>query len=288
MRAFLDGYSAVGLQDSYDPEAVEKLILKSLRWEQPAKDLLAGAQRCLSEALTTAITKCLHAYTKTPFYTAVQRSVKDFVVERVECYQAHAGMLLKHEQHQPSSLDTEAIRSAQITVKEELEDARFKARAKTYLEMQAKNNGKTDGKTDGKTVDTAQLLASAKDKQTLSTLLGPDSAEREIDVMSRIRGYYSVASIRFADNLYRAVEVELFEALKVGLKQHLDRDILYRQPNVQDHCAELLAEDPVRERRRIHLKQERTHLQAASQMLDDLAQRYGAGVPDVDEDEVMC
>lgn len=267
IRSWLDRYTPAGLQGNFDPEAMDDLILECFnKWDKPASDLLIATKQALLAALTETTHRCLLGYEKTELFSVLERTVQHFVTNKFEQYEQSMSMFLKYEKHKPSTMDRQAETTVKVAALQDLKEHRFRARTEKVLEARAEATSKPPAEIE-------QALKNPRDRQDMERCLGIDPFQREIEVMSGIRAYYTVASSRYTDNVYRAMEVDVFEELR-KVKDTLSKEVLFCEENVYDRSIQLLAEDPERERRRTMLKQEKARLEEARQMLDALVEKH--------------
>ncbi|EOD44506.1 putative dynamin family protein [Neofusicoccum parvum UCRNP2] len=177
---------------------------------------------------------------------------------------------LRLERHKPMTENRVALESNEKKELEIFQNARILARTTAYFdELDA---------TTQKQTSRVERQRKANDVSFRSQL-GPDPFAREVEAMSKIRGYYNLASMRYVDAVVMGIQVELFEKLKEGLRNELTTVLGIAGENVQDTCARLLAEDPARELRRRALKADKEKLVAALNCLQELDQKYQQGMP---------
>ncbi|KAF2097762.1 hypothetical protein NA57DRAFT_40341 [Rhizodiscina lignyota] len=284
VKKVLELFSVSGRPGTFDPEAVDHLILKGLQhWGSPTEQLKIHTRVHLVKALKVALDRAFGKHKDTQLFALVQDIVFTFLDQRLVKHQEISEMFLEHEHHQPSTENHDGLEHARLAMLSEIESYRFTHRARKLLMAEATQAGKT-------ITEEEFELKFNKDQKRLKDVLGADPAQREIDVMAEIRGYYNVASMRFVDNICRSMDVEVFEHLKEKLRAVLDREVLFVDGmHVQERCVLLLAEDPEREKRRGELKIEKSNLLEAKTVLGKLQEKFSTDpIRQVDWDQAMC
>ncbi|OMP86625.1 Interferon-induced GTP-binding protein Mx [Diplodia seriata] len=268
----LNDKSSSDIPGEIDPKALNFLRLKTLEgWEHPTKDFLDGLHTALRSSINQALDDTLRAWKTTELSRETARLSECFLeVAFSEQRDRAVPRALKLERYKPV---TENAMALEYNEKQELEvflNARIQARTGIYFDELDASTGKQTSKT--------ERQRKANDLH-FRNVLGPDPFSREVEAMSKVRGYYNVASMRYVDAVVMGIQAELFEKLKEGLRDELITVLEIFGPNNQDTCARLLAEDPAREMRRRALKADKEKLVAALDCLQELDQKYQQGVP---------
>jgi hypothetical protein len=280
----LDEYSASGLPDQIEPKAVDRLILLTLEnWPHPLENLLKSLDTILRKALTATLRETTHKWSTTILPREINRICQQ------EFLDAHIGDLrdnsatraLRLEQRKPITEDERTMKRYEEEELEVFQAARFKARTEAYFDQQDRVTGKESSPEE-------RARKRRTDLDGLKTKIGPDPYDREVKVMSRIRAYYQIASIRFVDHIRQSVEAELFDKFRNGLYEDLAeglgvtqadckfscQDVFQQKLNTHslghDHCSKLLEDDEARGERRIALKDKKVRLERAHARLQAL------------------
>lgn len=103
--------------------------------------------------------------------------------------------------------------------------------------------------------------------------IGEDPYDPEIQVMSRIRGYYHLAAGAFADNISKQSQFDVLEELRARLHS----GVLQKKLGIDGDVAEcvktsnvLLSEEPERELKRNELEGEKTKFEKAMALLNEI------------------
>lgn len=106
----------------------------------------------------------------------------------------------------------------------------------------------------------------ASDANWVATTLGKDDYQREVDALATPMAYYKVTTKSLVDNIARLFENGLMSSFQALVFDKLTKDL---RATDTEYCAQLLAEDPEREKQRAELVAEKTKLEVA------LAELYG-------------
>ncbi|KAF4312831.1 hypothetical protein GTA08_BOTSDO12006 [Botryosphaeria dothidea] len=272
IKKTLDDLSTSDIPGEIDPKAVSYLRVKTMQnWEVPTKAFLDGLNVSLNNAINQALDDTLRAWKTTELSRKTAKIAQSFLkVGFKEQQDIFVPRALRIERYKPM---TENAAALEVNEKKELEvfqNARIQARTNVYFDELDASTGKPTPRT--------ERQKKANDVNFRSQL-GPDPYSREVEAMSKIRGYYNVASMRYVDAVVMGIQAELFEKLKKELRDELITVLGVTGENNQDVCARLLAEDPAREMRRRALKVDKDKLVAALICLQELDQKYQQGIP---------
>ena len=197
----------------------------------------------------------------TPFPEAVYTAISDcfnatYSAHRDSCMQA-----VQAEKHKPYTCNGEILkfyREKQLTY---LRQQREKARQRAYVNFKERSVGKQ--LSNGAERDKKGALVTIKD-------LGEDPRDAEIQVMSRIRGYYHLAAGTLADNIGKKSQWEIFE----GFRQQVDGALVSglgldgNDTECVANARMLLTENPEREKKRQDLLTEEAKMTRALALLE--------------------
>lgn len=269
----LNEKSSSDIPGEIDPKALNYLRLKTLEaWKHPTKDFLEGLRSALRDTLYQALDDTLAKWRTTELSRETSRLSENFLDSAfIEQRDRAVPRALKLELYKPITENAVALEYNEKQELEVFQNARIQARTNLYFDALDATTGKTTSKT--------ERQRRTNDLNFRYTVLGPDPFAREVEAMSKIRGYYNIASMRYVDTVVMGIQAELFERMKEGLKDELINALGIFAEDNQDTCARLLAEDPAREMRRRGLKADREKLVAALDCLQELDQKYQGGTP---------
>lgn len=225
IRSQLDDYSASGRPGGIDPGAVDMMILATLsNWAVPMNQLFDNIEKKLHSALQQTLDECISGWRTTELYRQLSALSSEFLADQMKHQrEIHALRTLHLETHKPLTEDSEALELYTSRELEILQTARFKARADSYFNEQDAMTSKTTSPED-------RTRKTQTDKE-LRNKIGTDTYQREVEVMSTIRGYYTIAASRFVDNICQSVESDLFDHFHNSLRNELEEGLGIRGAN---------------------------------------------------------
>ncbi|KAF2136013.1 uncharacterized protein K452DRAFT_303099 [Aplosporella prunicola CBS 121167] len=271
IRSTLNDLSTSDIPGDIDPKAVNHMRLETLKnWDQPMAAFLDGVLEAIRDTIKKALDATLQAWNTTELYTKTKQLSEDFVQDIThQLHNVYAPRALRLERCKPMTENFASLKSNEEKELEIFQEARWKARTEAYFNNQDRVTGKTTQPADRqkKMVD-----------EHFRKSLGPDPFAREVEAMSKIRGYYTIASTRFVDHLCQSFQADVFEVLRCNLHDELVASLeIYKDDGVktpQKTCMELLEEDEDRAARRRVLNADREKLDAALKCLQELDEKY--------------
>lgn len=267
IRETLEQRSRALVPGEMDPRAVDHLRSLCLRgWHQPLEAFLNDAGTLIGNKLQQLLEESYSKWINTDFFRNSRRIVSDFVERIISIQRNHAERALRLEQYKPYTMNDEFIKMVQDETLTQIRLARYKKRAIEHL---IKHEAST--RKDGTPISEEMYKKRIETDAKLRNDVGPDPFALEVEVMAKIRAYYRLALLRFLDTVVQGFNFEVLEACKAELPQQLHAGLeLDAALDVHARCARLLAEDPARKERRVHLKREKEKLVKAQEWLADL------------------
>ncbi|KAL1304091.1 hypothetical protein AAFC00_000526 [Neodothiora populina] len=262
IRSTLENLTMSDIPGEIDPRAVDHLRSECLTgWKGPMDKFLHDIAIILKDKLGQVFHETCGKWSATEFYRETKKMVDSFIDVTMSEERAHACRALQLELFKPLTLNNEDIDKKQKEELERIEAVRYRKRAIEYLDRTEQRTGRiTSG---------ADRSKKIQNDKTLRMSLGADVFQKEIEVMSRVCGYYRVAMFRFLDRVVQETQHGL-EQCRSGLHQQLLLGLEIGNENAHEHCTRLLLEDPLREAQRIALKNERQKLVEAQERLSRL------------------
>ncbi|KAJ9655554.1 hypothetical protein H2201_008779 [Coniosporium apollinis] len=127
------------------------------------------------------------------------------------------------EHYRPFTMDEELLERYRAEHLDEIQEARYKVRARAYLDKQG-----------------ARETISG---ERLRKAIGADPYQREVNVMAKIIAYYRIASARFIDHVCMSVRAELSECSSAVTEEVRSQNLQVNGDEVQARFVRLLAED---------------------------------------------
>ncbi|KAF2669957.1 hypothetical protein BT63DRAFT_226521 [Microthyrium microscopicum] len=171
----------------------------------------------------------------------------------------------------------------QLTVKEltTIEKARYEQRARQLYQAEHPDWDTEFG------LDDKQRKEIESEKFRVK--IGADPYDREIEVMAKVKAYYSIAATRFVENVILMVEADLLGGLP-ALKDRIEEELGVKDPdNIanKSHWELMLAQDPTKVQERQKLVAQHKFLTNAMKELEALEEehdRSGSVMPDMRRD----
>ncbi|PYH92699.1 hypothetical protein BO71DRAFT_431664 [Aspergillus ellipticus CBS 707.79] len=250
-----DSYRA-GLPDQTDPKAIEIMNQMSVKhWGDPLATFLTATHTLVRNMLEKQLHDVFIQYHQTSLYRELRRIIKQYMhdlrIEHVE----HAQENFNIERNKPFTMAISSLEQATRTAHQFLYSHRKMARCGLYLDSRGKFP-KGDPRRD------AEL------RKLTDADLGPDKFTQELKMMATTRGYYDVASSRFIDSICQGVHTKLFAKCREELISVIEKELRIFDDNALERCLELMAEDPERQRRRLHLLREKEKITKAQEWLN--------------------
>lgn len=263
------------------------MILQTLsNWHEPIQTLLAGLNSKLDDALGQTLTETTSMWQTTDLHREIGAAVQRFKDEQTQLQSKGFQFALRLERRKPMTKDEDAMKQRYLAEIEVLEEKRYAARVKTYVEENEGFAAKITG-LDGDSpfaMDVREKLdkrvqAASKDEK-ICTKLGPDPFDREIKSFAQVRAYYDIAASRFIDTICSYVEADLFPTLEANMLQELREKLGLNQDAeaCKETCQRLLEEDPGRARQRRDLQKKKRMLEQASERLTKMNRDMMAGL----------
>lgn len=265
------------------PKAIEILISRSITgWNEPLKYLFDSVTSLLTDKVSTTLNLHLALWEKTELFQVVKSASAEFMLAASARLHRKLAKILNYELAHPLTLNEGALDYHQQHELRVFEAARREFRGGLMIDEQEAITGKF-------TEDSDRVR---KLEKLTPEMLKPDPWQREVEVMSRVRGYYSVAAIRLVDHVYQIVQAELFEHCSTNLPVALEEALGIHKTDGEwlskfdricqltassaafENCVRLLSEDPGRERKRCELNAELEKLTQAKQRLEDLCVKH--------------
>ncbi|KAF2765911.1 P-loop containing nucleoside triphosphate hydrolase protein [Teratosphaeria nubilosa] len=257
VRELIDSDGSRSLAVTVDPKVLDQLITFAQQpWSGIVEAIIHTITEILASTLGDSVQATLADRLKSKLYERTLGIVKAFVDSLLAEQNAAIMHILEKELHAHVThnpfLQTETSR-----LEAKLEEKRLDERLNEYFDpLAAKGSNKVP----------SSLEARRKHKDELN-LKSPDEYSREVKSMAYPMAYYTLAARRMVDNVAMQLECELIHPIERGILGQLREGLDARD---EAKCVELLAEDPVRERERLGLLEERGHLLEAVESLRGL------------------
>ena len=254
-----------GVPGSINAKVTDRLILESLnKWDEALAGTLKEADHTISLLIQQSIDNALKNLHLTDLYRRTKEELSAFLAGLMHTEDDKLHNLLACEQEKAivTHSNWTTLRNARL---HDLQSQRNLQRVNEHFDTLEAATAITSSK--AKTTPTEKRAEKAKDAAWLSQTLGADEYATEIDCLATIMCYYENAAMCFVNAAAKSIEHGVLRPLRSDVAGTL-RDGLAADDPVA--CAQLLAEDPARERERIALQSEREKLEEAMVSVGEL------------------
>ncbi|SLM36997.1 P-loop containing nucleoside triphosphate hydrolase [Lasallia pustulata] len=263
IRDIVQDAFVAGIPNQVHPKAIERMCTMSVQhWDKPLAEFLRLTGDMVLVVLTDGLDKVFGKWKQTKLYAEAGAIIDAFVAKALTEQRTAAQRSLMLEMSKPMTLNSEAQSVACGDALAKLEEARWEVRSTIWADEQERKSGRSasgQGKHD-------------KGAKAIEAQIGPDPFNQEIRTMAIVRGYYTCAFSRFVDTVCQGIQAELFVTCRNDIFQELQDRLGIMEPDANQRCAVLLAQDPQVEIRRAQLKKEKGTLAKAKEWLDRLSE----------------
>ncbi|KAI9652011.1 MAG: hypothetical protein M1831_007252 [Alyxoria varia] len=261
IRQTVKEISRSGRPSTTDPRAEDYLIQESTKeWREPLIDFMENMSQHLNRSVEGILEGLLNVWESTALPGEFHRVVQKELKIMVDWHKENSDRILHAEQLKPFTRNEALLAFCTKEQQTNLAHMRHKARCKFYLQEKEGANGRF---TQGPEREKKLQAITEKD-------LGEDPYKAEMEVMAHIRGYYSLASAEFLDNICKSMRFEVFERARLQLGDNLANELNIYADNGFQVCKRLLTEDPEREEMRESLHREKAKLMSAKTVLENM------------------
>ncbi|KAI6801187.1 P-loop containing nucleoside triphosphate hydrolase protein [Hortaea werneckii] len=260
VKDMFDFGSTTCLPDQIDPRVTESLIKQFLQdWRRLVEELLVRIYRLLADKLQACIYEVLPARQSTQLLRDISGILESLVKDLVTQQKERIAYLVNCEMHKPITYNNKLLATETAAQKNRLEQLRHIERVNEYYDtLESKGAAR---------IPYGEERKRKFEDQTLRSQLGPDCYNREVDALATPLAYYDIASLRLLDTIASHLEFGLMYGLETRLRDALRTGLKVTE---EQHCLELLAEDPERENLGLRLTAEKEKLVMAMKDLDGL------------------
>ncbi|KAI7087184.1 P-loop containing nucleoside triphosphate hydrolase protein [Hortaea werneckii] len=260
VKDMFDFGSTTCLPDQIDPRVTESLIKQFLQdWRRFVEELLVRTYRLLADKLQACIYEALPARQSTQLLRDISGILESLVKDLLTQQKERLGYLVDCEMHKPITYNNKLLATETTAQKNRLGQLRHIERVNEHYDtLESKGAAR---------IPHGEERKKKLEDQTLRSQLGPDCFSREVDALATPLAYYDIASLRLVDTIASHLEFGLMYGLETKLRDALRTGLKVTE---EQHCLELLAEDPERENLRLRLTAEKEKLVMAMKDLDGL------------------
>ena len=254
-----------GVPGSINAKVTDRLILESLNnWNDALNGTLKEANHTISNLIQQSIDNALKNLHLTDLYRRTKEELVAFLAGLMHTENDKLHNLLACEQEKAivTHSNWTTLRNARL---HDLQSQRNLQRVNEHFDTFDAALANTSSK--AKPTPAEKRAEKAKDTTWLTQTLGADEYATEIDCLATIICYYENAAMCFVNTAAKSIEHGVLRPLRSDVAQTLCDGLNAGDPAV---CAQLLAEDPARERERIALQGEKEKLEKAMVSVGEL------------------
>ncbi|PWW77924.1 P-loop containing nucleoside triphosphate hydrolase protein [Tuber magnatum] len=281
IRHIIESTATARIPGQVDPTAITNLIRQSINlWSPVVHEFLNNCGGLMNRQVHYCFTFIFKEYQKSPIFQGVYEILNTLVQENFDNQKTVIERLWRLEREQISTLNEDyqtfmANHYEKVSErrKRNLEDQRKLAAANAAAEAALNEDNNPTGAPGGGGGSTPSPRKKRNPTTALPTAMldnSPDPYRKEIEVLAQVRAYNEVAQKRFVDNVYMSIQGELVNGFRRNVLDALQNGLGLNGPDVSELCAQLLVEDPLKDRRRRELQSRREQLDKAMEELSRL------------------
>lgn len=252
------GQSTPEVSKNYAIQAIKRALPKA------TTTVLNQVQELFTKMLLSTIDEVLATRQSTELFGHITKITQELLMDLVEETRQFISRLVKAELSRPITY-SEQISERIEAQKGELRKRRAATRVREHFEVLESENGMR------KVPTIPEQEKKAADPEWIKSQIGTDSYSREVAGLALPLAYYEMVTASFVDLVAKQVEYGIITRYQNDLNKALV-DCL--KVNDSEYCAQLLAEEPQRERERIALQNEQSRLERALNELRGLRSAY--------------
>ncbi|KAF7544453.1 hypothetical protein G7Z17_g9938 [Cylindrodendrum hubeiense] len=252
VRDEIKAKTRAGMPDIITEEVYNDLCREAIKpWDGPMKAFLDQIMRLLHNLLEAALKKSFDRLNKRLIYQESRKLLRGYLDERRKETLTALAVVYRLETFGLFTINREAFYRCRAA--EEILLSRYRH------EMRMKAHGYSDGRApDAWEGLTEEKRAQDRKRREADIIkIGPDPFERELEVISYVRGYYRLAALRFADSVALHITNGMIPEIQRQLPYYLDEKLGLRGPDASRVYEHLMEEDEATATKRETLKGER-------------------------------
>ncbi|KAF5670211.1 hypothetical protein FHETE_4583 [Fusarium heterosporum] len=279
VRDEIKSKTRAGVPDIITEEVYDDMCREAMKpWSGPMKAFLDQVMKLLSEMLEKALSVSFARLDKRLIYRECQKILSGYLEDRRRETFSALDLVYRLETHGLFTVNQEAFRGYQK------DEQILLTRYRHQMRMQAAGYGDGRPPIPWESLTEEKRAADEKRRESELTKLGPDSFERELEVVAYVRGYYRLAALRFADAIALHITNGMIPHIQRQLPFHLDRALGLAGADAKSVYERLMEEDPTTAAKRGSLRTEREKFARALQSIEEL-ERGSGGSTTISEEE---
>ncbi|KAM0563773.1 hypothetical protein ACHAPJ_001506 [Fusarium lateritium] len=278
VRDEIKAKTRAGVPDIITEEVYNDMCREAIEpWAGPMKAFLNQVMNLLNEMLDKALANSFARLNKRLIYRECKKILTDYLEERRRETIGALELVYRLETYGLFTVNQEAFRRYQK------DEQVLLTRYRHQMRMQAAGYGDGRPPVPWESLTEEKRALDDKRRETELGKLGPDSFERELEVVAYVRGYYRLAALRFADAVALHITNGMIPYIQRNLPYHLDRKLGLAGADAASVYERLMEEDPTTAAKRGQLRGEREKFVRALDSIGELER--GAGSSTISEEE---
>jgi hypothetical protein len=246
-------------------------------WDGPMKAFLNEVMNLLSTMLESALEVSFARLNKRLIYKECRKILTEYLDERRHETLGALDVVYRLETYGLFTVNQEAFRRYQK------DEQILLTRYRHQMRMLAAGYGDGRPPVPWESLTDEKRIQDERRREADLAKLGPDSFERELEVVAYVRGYYRLAALRFADAVALHITNGMIPHIQRHLPYHLDRKLGLGGHDSTSVYERLMAEDSATATRRETLRGEREKFAKALSSIEEL--EAGAGSRGLSEEQ---
>jgi hypothetical protein len=254
-----------GMPDHIPEDVYQSLVLQSMKpWKEPMLVFLKETMTRLSSELRQALNESFDALKKRIVFDESKTHLRSFLEAHHDRAKRDMLQVYSDETRQLLTFNAEAFKQYRQ------EDHLLLTRFRHKVRMETKGLLPPKPLEEWHRMTEAKRREDTKRREEEMVKIGPDQFEREVEVVSYVRGYYRLAALRFVDSIAQCIICRMIPSIKDEVSFYLDRQLgLMCNPDASVY-ERLMEEDPRIASRRESLKMEKVKFERALASIDAL------------------
>ncbi|RMJ16259.1 hypothetical protein CDV36_004089 [Fusarium kuroshium] len=278
VRDEIKAKTRAGVPDIITEEVYNDMCREAIQpWDGPMKAFLNEVMNLLSTMLESALELSFARLNKRLIYKECRKILTEYLDERRHETLGALEMVYRLETYGLFTVNQEAFRRYQK------DEQILLTRYRHQMRMLAAGYGDGRPPVPWESLTDEKRVQDDRRREADLAKLGPDSFERELEVVAYVRGYYRLAALRFADAVALHITNGMIPHIQRHLPYHLDRKLGLGGNDSTSVYERLMAEDSATATRRETLRGEREKFAKALSSIEEL--EAGAGSRGLSEEQ---
>ncbi|KAF5025771.1 hypothetical protein F66182_2104 [Fusarium sp. NRRL 66182] len=265
VRDDIKAKTRAGVPDIITEEVYNDMCTEAIKpWDGPMRAFLNQVMNLLNDMLAKALETSFARLNKRLIYRECKKILTEYLEERRRETIAALDLVYRLETYGLFTVNQEAFRRYQK------DEQILLTRYRHQMRMQAAGYGDGRPPIPWESLTDEKRIQDEKRREAELNKLGPDSFERELEVVAYVRGYYRLAALRFADAVALHITNGMIPHIQRSLPYHLDRKLGIIGADAASVYERLMEEDSTTAAKRETLRGEREKFVRALDSIGEL------------------